>query len=252
MAAITLIGCRGGVPSAPEILKKCGWEYGSRSDYTIYSQPYFIDINWKNYSWLRHWLVIRKWRPVMAMAPDYESPEQKETMLRQVDQIRRLGVRPMVCPKFDGATADIPADCVVAVSVPTGYAGFLPQSAELIGRELHLLGGHPDQFAMIINHYRQSTVISADCSAIFLKAEFGAHWEPLKNDWHYVPKNTVSTHDLIVLSGKNVAQYLASPPKNKRINRRRGKATFQIALTFCLTIAFVLTAQASGLRETIF
>lgn len=231
MAAITLIGCRGGDKDASEILQKCGWLYGSRSDYKIYAPPFFIDIKWRDYSWLRHWLVVRRWRPVMAMVADYESPEQRTSMLRQVSQIRRLCVRPMVCPKFPGAVEDIPADCIVAISVPTQYAGWLPMPAEVKGRELHLLGGHPDQFAILMRHYEQSEIISADCSAIFQKAQFGAHWEPSINDWLYVAKNTIHTHKLTEISGVKVREYLNSPQKPRRINNRRGRSVLQLSFT---------------------
>jgi len=225
-----LIGCRGGDPDAPGILRQAGWHYGSRSDYKIYAPPVFIDIHWQNYKWLRHWLVLRRWRPMMAMAADYEYPEQKPVMLRQVAQIRTLGIRPMVCPKFEGAANDIPADCVVAVSVPTQYAGFLPNKNELIGRNLHLLGGHPDQLVLLMHRYKHSRIISVDCSAIFQKAQFGAYWEPFKNDWLYVEKNTISTHVLTVKSGKNVAMYLANPPSQKRWNNRRARSIYQMPL----------------------
>jgi hypothetical protein len=225
------IGCRGGDPDAPGILKNAGWYYGSRSDYVIYEKPVFIDINWENYNWLKHWLVVRRWKPKIAMVADYLHPKQKETMLRQVSQIRRLGVRPMVCPKFSDAVADIPADCIVAVSVPTKYAGFLPIQEEVKDRELHLLGGHPDQFAILMRLYNQSKIISVDCSAIFQKAQFGAHWEPTKNDWLYVEKNSKTTHELTELSALKVAEYLSNPPKAKKWNNKRSRSILQLSFT---------------------
>lgn len=165
---IKLIGCRGGYPDAPRLLLSEGWLYGFRSDYTAYDWPYFVDINWESYNWTDHLAVIRYWRPVQAMVADYMGPNHRENMLAQVADIRALGVRPMVCPKFSGAVADIPNDCIVAVSIPTSddkYAGYLPSEHELAGKDLHLLGGHPDQFAVLIKRFSSSNVISIDCSA---------------------------------------------------------------------------------------
>ena len=156
----------------------------------------------------------------MAMVADYERPEQKCAMLMQGYQISALGVRPMVCPKFPGAAADIPSQWVVAVSVPTTYAGYLPTVAELQGRDLHLLGGHPDQFVVLMRRYNASRIISVDSSAMFLKAQFGAYWEPRRNDWQYVDKGAESTHSLIERSAVNIARYLTNPPRFVKLNRR--------------------------------
>lgn len=207
-----LIGCRGGDPDAPRLLKAEGWRYGFRSDATPYARPYFVDIKWEDYVWEKHLAIIEKWKPEVAMVADYEWPGQYSEMLTQVRDISSLGVRPMVCPKFMDAVADIPAHCIVAVSVPTDYAGFLPKPKEVKGRDLHLLGGHPDQFAFLIKTYHQSNVVSLDCSAIFQKAQFGAFWSARGNTWRYV-KHRFSTHALTRMSARQVRAYLNSPPK---------------------------------------
>ena len=225
-----LIGCRGGDPDAPEILKRAGWQYGSRSDYKIYAAPAFIDIKWRNYDWLRHWSVVRRWKPQMAMVADYERPAQKCAMLRQVAQIMALGVRPMVCPKFSGAVADIPGDCIVAISVPTTYAGYMPTANELYGRELHLLGGHPDQFVILMRRYKKSRIVSIDSSVMFLKANFGAYWSLHHNDWQYVEKNAESTDSLIARSATNIAEYLNHPPRYLRWNNRTRATGYNVQM----------------------
>lgn len=208
---MNLISCRGGDPDAPRLLDTAGWLYGSRSDSKIYAWPHFIDINWQDYDWLAHWLIVHKWRPYTAMVADYERPCQKEIMLRQCDQIRALGVRPMVCPKFPAATFDAPEDAIIGVSIPTRHGGYMPEPGELAGRELHLLGGHPDQAVLAIRLYKKSTAVSWDCSAIFQKAQYGAFWNSELGDWQYTEKGTEATHDLIVKSAKNVQQYLSNP-----------------------------------------
>jgi hypothetical protein len=215
-----LIGCRGNDPDAPKLLKAEGWRYGFRSDATPYGWPYFVDIKWCDYIWSSHLAVIREWRPVIAMVADYESLTRQSFMLAQIRDISSLGVRPMVCPKFSGAVADIPKGCIVAVSVPTDYAGFLPEPSEVKGRELHLLGGHPDQFRVLIQRYNQSKVVSIDCSAIFQKAQFGAFWSAKRNTWRHV-KHRFSTHALTRMSARQVTTYLGQPPKLFLKQRKR-------------------------------
>lgn len=225
-----LIGCRGGDKFAPKILADAGWEYGSRSDYKIYAPPVFIDINWRHYSWLRHWLVLRRWRPEMGMAADYECPSQKSVMLRQAMQIRALGIRPMVCPKFPGATQDIPNECIVAVSVPTGYAGYLPPANEVAGRDLHLLGGHPDQHVLIGSLYGESYIKSIDCSAIFQKARFGAFWDADKGDWIYTEPRSHNSRSLIIKSAMNIKKYFQSEKFGFMGSNRRAQSVLQMSM----------------------
>ncbi len=217
-----LIGCRGGDPDAPRLLQREGWKYGARSDYKIYDWPYFIDIEWRNYDWGNHLAVIREWSPKMAMVADYEQPSQRTNMLQQCDDIRAIGLRPMVCPKFPGAAKDIPKDAIVAVSVPTSYAGYLPSPSELIGRELHFLGGHPDQYVILQRRYSKASVISADCSTIFQKAQHGAFWSAKKNTWREV-RNRFHTHALMQASARNIKRYLLNPPQLFLKNRKRLK-----------------------------
>lgn len=213
--AIEFIGCRGNDPDAPRLLAAEGWRYGSRSDNKIHAWPYFIDINWESYIWSKHLAVIERWRPTMAMVADYEYPHQKELMLSQIGDIEALGVRPMACPKFPGAAYDIPAGVIIAISVPVGegkYSGYLPEPKEVRGRDLHFLGGHPDQFAILKHDYRQATLISVDCSAIFQKAQFGAYWSARRNTWREV-RGRFHTHTLTRMSARQTKKYMDNPPK---------------------------------------
>lgn len=209
---LILIGCRGNDPDAPRLLKAEGWEYGFRSDQVPYAKPYFIDIHWRDYDWSSHLAIVNEYHPLIAMVADYERRSDKQRMWQQVADIEAVGVRPMVCPKFTGAVADIPDIAIVAISVPTVYAGYLPEPAELIGRDLHLLGGHPDQWIILMRRYQGAQVLSADCSAIFQKAQYGAFWSARHNTWRYV-KNSFHTHSLTRMSARNFWRYLNNPPE---------------------------------------
>ena len=141
---VLCIHCQGNNRKVPAWARTAGMAYGTRHDDTPRDYVFFQDINWKKYDWNEYAHKVATWRPVMAMVADYLAPDQRDTMLQQVADLRALGVlRVMVCPKFVGAVADIPADCTVAVSLPSGYAGFVPPHEELIGRRVHLLGGNP-------------------------------------------------------------------------------------------------------------
>src|SRR5690606_2799107 len=97
-------------------------------------------------------------------------------MARQL--VERGVERVMVCPKFPGAVSHIPAWCLVAVSVPTKYAGFLPSPDELRGRRVHLLGGSPQaQMRMAREYAGQGIVVSSEDGNMPAKvARFGDVW----------------------------------------------------------------------------
>lgn len=146
------IFCMGNGPGDlfPRVARASGLAYGVRSSEQARAWPFMIDVDWKAFAtgrltWSDYMDMIHQCRPVMAMAVDYERPEQRPQMLAQVSDLQAAGVlRPMVCPKFDGAVAHIPAGCTVAVSVPSSYAGFVP-AEPLHGRPVHLLGGVPQE-----------------------------------------------------------------------------------------------------------
>lgn len=157
------IFCKGGSRTAQEVCVDLGVTYGTRHNNRPYIQPFFVDIDWKKYDWLDYLLRIRAWKPVFAMVPDYMDSSQKEDMLQAVNDLKDAGVlRVGVCPKFDGAIKDIPQNCVVCVSYPTRYAGFLPDATELLGREIHLLGGSPKKIRAYLENNKNLKIISWD------------------------------------------------------------------------------------------
>lgn len=209
-----IIACRGGKANVPELLNRCGWLYGTRHDYKPHAQPYMLDINWERYDWSDYIAKVRAWKPTLAMVPDYFASTPKSLLLEQIAEVQEAGaIRVMVCPKFSGAAEDIPDDLLIAVSVPTAYAGFLPAPSELRGRRLHLLGGHPDaQAAITTKRYTESEVVSVDGNVMFHKAALGSYWSVDTGNWFDVRNQGFPTDDLIALSGNNIRRYLKSPP----------------------------------------
>lgn len=210
-----VIYVRGGDKEAPEVARLSGMEYGSRNDYTVYAQPHMIDIHWTKYRWDKYLKVVSRWQPQIAMVADYERHVPAQQVYQQIADLKALGVsRVMVCPKFPGAVADIDREHMIAVSVPTEYAGFLPRRTELEGRDVHLLGGHPDQQAFLIHdRYSNAKVLTVDGNALALKAQKGQVWSQSKRDWFEVKSKVYSTTDLAIVSGKMIIHYLQHTPR---------------------------------------
>lgn len=176
-----IIYCAGGNRRLAQIAREAGMLYGTRHDDTPAFKPHMLDINWRRYNWHGDYLSkVEKWRPEMAMVPDYEHEWQRSAMLAMARHLVERGVeRVMVCPKFPGAVAHIPNWCLVAVSVPSRYAGYLPDPGELAGRRVHLLGGSPQAQFRLAAKYRALgiTVTSADVNTTSAAARHGVYYQ---------------------------------------------------------------------------
>lgn len=198
----------------PEVARRSGWAYGTRNAEIPRDWCYQLDIEWRNYVWTEYLDLVRQIRPFAALVPDYEHRSQRRTMLNRIEHLKALGVmRVLVCPKFDGAVADIPADCVVAVSIPSSYAGFVPHYHELNGRRVHLLGGSPPKWFGARSKQQSATgyiagmvgagaqVISVDGNAHTGAAEGGILW----HDHRWIkPDEPVDLYGFSVRSGRAI------------------------------------------------
>lgn len=138
---------RGGDKKAPIAIEIAGCHYGIRHDSTAYDNVHMLDVNWKNYDWVKVLQVVERHKPVMVVVPDYETPSQYHRVMSNVADLRALRVPEiLVVPKWANAIAHIPSDCIVAISMPApDYAGYIPPNiTKLKGRRVHLLGGRPD------------------------------------------------------------------------------------------------------------
>lgn len=189
----------------PRVARESGMAYGTRHVEKPRDWPFMVDIHWKKYDWQDYMHKISAWRPVQAMAADYESPSQRRVLYQQIKDLRAAGVlRVMVCPKFEGATAHIPSWCIVAVSVPSEYAGFVPPLSELKGRRIHLLGGSPvKQREWMTRLNSMGRVISLDGNAHTGAAARGVYWQD--SVWR-TDKESFDLYDLAILSGRNIVR----------------------------------------------
>lgn len=193
----------------PAIAAKSGMAYGTRSCEKAQAKPFMLDINWKNYNWSEYLEQIEQYEPVSAMIPDYTDKSQRRDLYRFIRDLRNRKVyRIMVCPKFVGAVAHIPSWCVVAISIPSSHAGFIPPMEELAGRRVHLLGGSPIFVRDYIVKLRGSgvRVLSYDYNVHEKSAQKGAMW--INNKWLKNaaprPMSESKYYGLIADSGRNI------------------------------------------------
>lgn len=201
-----IIYCRGGDTHAATIARKTNMKYGSRYDYTAYASVYMLD-GGEHPEWSAYIKRATEWQPTLALAGDFFG--DTEAMLQQVDELNALGVEQVaVCPKFTGAVALIPKECVIAVSVRTSYAGFQPFPYEVVGRDLHLLGGHPDQQLKLKQIYEAvgAKVVSIDGNILGYKADHGQFWRKA-GGWQTAPKGRFQSIHLAIQSGHNIREY---------------------------------------------
>lgn len=196
----------------PRIARASGMAYGTRHIEQPRAWPYMVDIHWRDYDWSDYMQKIGAWRPVQAMVADYEHPAQRRLMYQQIRDLRAAGVlRVMVCPKFAGAVAHIPSWCIVAVSVPSKYAGYVPPLHELKGRRVHLLGGSPVQQRkwQIALQGAGAIVVSVDGNAHVGVAKSAAFWDGTR----WMKKggariDTAGYEQLVIESGRNIVRMI--------------------------------------------
>ena len=206
-----IILIRGGDKHAAAIAAASGMKYGIRHDYIPYGNVFMLDIHWVKYDWRDYLRKVDQYKPIAAMAPDYEYHWQYTNLRRQIDDLWAHGVnRVLVCPKFDNAINHIPRECIVALSIPAPtYAGYIPPDLDaLSGRSIHLLGGSPEKQAQWIMRLNAigATVISTDGNYHVRKAAHGQWFDGGK--WVQLRGKKVNSIDLAIASGRAIVDYL--------------------------------------------
>jgi N-acetylglutamate synthase-like GNAT family acetyltransferase len=210
---VLCIHVQGGNSKIPGWARKEGMGYGSRHDRKPFDFPLMLDIEFKKYekapveTWAEYVEKVKLHRPVIAMAADYFRPEQRDEMLAHVAALKALGVlRVMVCPKFHGAIKDIPQDCIVAVSMPSEYASFIPEDSELAGRKVHLLGGNPNDLRRAVLKWN---VISADFNVHERNAQKGTVFRDGRLRMRKPSEGPITNYEeLVTTSGGNIRAML--------------------------------------------
>lgn len=203
---------------APAVADAAGMRYGVRHDCKAYGQVWMLDIKWTKYDWLHYLSLVRQYQPVIAMVPDYEYSWQWTALRRQIDDLRALVQRVLVCPKWHGAIGHIPLDCVVALSVPAPtYAGWLPERlSELSGRNVHLLGGSLRRQGELLTQLNavSAKVVSIDGNTIARKAGLGQCFS--EGVWKQQRDRRSTTAELCETSAVNYVKYLRAAAEWKQ------------------------------------
>ena len=137
----------------------------------------FLDIDWKNYDFVRHLAAVRDTKPLITVARDIERMSQIESVLREAEQLAQYASRVVIVPKAIRLASimesEIPTNYLLGYSVPTKYGGtrIAPESFR---RPVHLLGGRPDVQRRLAEVMQ---VVSFDCNRFTLDAAFGDYFD---------------------------------------------------------------------------
>jgi len=200
-----IIYCAGGNTRLAQIAIEEGFLYGSRSDdiRNIRCNG-IIDINWKKYNWENHKALVATHRPKYAVAPDIVDCNKINETIDLATSLQNFCSRVIIVPKIHGVISKIPLSFVVGISLPSSYAGFIPHFKELIGRDIHLLGGTPGQQRSFWKYYSQKglTITSVDCNSHSKTSDFGSYWNGFK--WCKVNSKTIGKYEVFRMSCQGI------------------------------------------------
>lgn len=196
-----IIYCAGGNKRLAKIAIDHGFLYGARSDdIRDIRCNGLIDVNWKDYVWDDHFSAIKKHKPKYAVVPDIYDEDDLQDLLDQGKQVEDLGTQVIAVPKSENIVNHIPNNWIIGVSVPSSYAGFLPNISELQNRKVHLLGGSPGAQRDLWNEYKHSsiTIVSVDINSHNKASDFGTYWNG--NVWKNTQKDPIGKYEAFRLS----------------------------------------------------
>ncbi len=163
-----------------KLAQQHGWlpsaRYTNLRDVQSFETVFFIDIDFKNYSFEKHFKAVKEYRPHITVARDVFNIDELEAILIEAETLNQYAEKVIIVPKdvrFSGQINKlIPEKFLLGYSVPTKYGG-TELSPKEFTRPTHLLGGRPDvqrKLADIINVY------SFDCNRFTLDAGFGDYF----------------------------------------------------------------------------
>lgn len=205
-----IIYCAGGNKRLASIAIKEGFLYGSRSDDIRNVRcDGLIDINWKKYDWEKHVFQVSTNKPKYAVVPDILKQEDLYKSIDYGYELQQYCTRVIIVPKIGGVIKTIPSSMVIGISVPTTYAGFLPNVTELYGREVHFLGGTPGQQRELWKYYTRMEdlrihVVSLDCNSHSKASDYGSYWNGYK--WCHDITSSTGKYECFKLSCQGIMQ----------------------------------------------
>jgi len=202
----------GGNPNTVYLCKKAGWDYGVQFGATMYHNLTMTDF--VKGSWSKYLNFLKLHNPPLALACDWLEASEISLYRQRIDDILSLGIKPVVAVKHPSYFEEnYGLDVRIGISVPTRHMndGWLPARDYMqAGQEIHLLGGHPDQWKWFIRYYCENGQIveSIDGNSHYEQARtYGKFW----SQWGYyrqMPAYKYNTNAMAICSMRNAKRYL--------------------------------------------
>ncbi len=141
-----------------------GWHAGAQLPSTVYEAPFFADQNWKKPVKDVYMQRLAALRPSLATVLDWERYDQMEDVFEWAEEAAQHVETIIIIPKVFHTVPMIP-DCIggkpvrLGYSVPTQHGGTPLPLWDFRGRDVHLLGGSPQEQLRLSRHLN---VVSAD------------------------------------------------------------------------------------------
>lgn len=208
----------GGNPLTPVFCSRAGWSYGTQFGYTVYAECRMLD--YVKGDWGKYLKKLQDTGATQAVVADFRERGEADWIHQRMMDVAAIGVTPIVVAKWFGSLQLIPeyvfgVKTRIGVSVPTGHMndGFLPDTDEFKKwssdrRDLHLLGGHPDQWLYLKDYYAPvADVASIDGNVMFLQAyKYGKMWSR-RGFYHEMRGQGRSTQAMTIASMRNAVRY---------------------------------------------
>jgi hypothetical protein len=183
-----------------------GWQPGARytnlRDVRHLPHVYFVDIDWKNYSFERHLEAVCRVKPTMTVARDVMEDDHIDDVLHEASILAKFAETVVVVPKNANLTRKrrlgVPDMFRLGYSVPTRYGGTTISPSHFTG-DVHLLGGRPDIQRRLAD---TMTVRSLDGNRFTYDAKFGDYFVGSK----FVPHPTGGYEACLRASLSNIAK----------------------------------------------
>jgi len=150
-----LIWCSGSSRRYTEIAVAAGFRYGARLPDTVYPEIaplYFADQDWRRPAREAYLAAVRRWRPALATALDWEREEQLPEVLAWAEDLAALVQVVIVIPKVFGGIARLPhavggRPVRLGYSAATSYGGTGVPMWDFVAwpHGVHVLGGSPQR-----------------------------------------------------------------------------------------------------------
>jgi GNAT superfamily N-acetyltransferase len=162
-----------------KIAAEYGWLRGARLDSLGEYEKRnveldFIDLHWEDPDAEALLAAAKRHRPRYVVAGDYDEDNHGEINQRAAD-LRQFAENVIIVPHAPGEVSKVPEWATVGYSTPSEYAGTDAWVWEYNGRDVHILGGKPDQIQEVYG-YLGDSVVSIDCNSFHRGATSFAKW----------------------------------------------------------------------------